>query len=315
MESPFISIIIPTYNRAHIIGDTLESIHSQTYTQWECIVVDDGSTDETASLMENWLAKDNRFQYMHRPSQMNKGPNSCRNHGFSKSKGNYVQWFDSDDLYKPHALATYVEQITEGTDAVVAKLERINLDTGIKIDENNIISENEILDYLEGRITFYVSGPVWKRTFLEQHHALFDEDIRNMDDWDFNLRMLYKEPNIAYINNPLIEYRIHENSLFQELDKINIAEIESDIKAREKHVQLLRKNGMADYKVVQKFIAMRYFKFLRRALYTKAGNSWYLFKKAVGSHLRIKDYKTALRIIVGFISYRLFKKGYNLLKK
>ena len=63
IKSPLISIIIPTYNRAHIIGETLDSIIAQTYTNWECIVVDDGSSDNTAEVMAKYIVKDSRFRY------------------------------------------------------------------------------------------------------------------------------------------------------------------------------------------------------------------------------------------------------------
>ena len=83
---PLISIIIPTYNRAQIIGETLDSLIAQTYANWECIAVDDGSTDNTDEVLVAYCNKDTRFQYHHRPKDKLKGPNSCRNYGFTRSK-------------------------------------------------------------------------------------------------------------------------------------------------------------------------------------------------------------------------------------
>ncbi|MEC7784130.1 MAG: glycosyltransferase family 2 protein [Bacteroidota bacterium] len=96
--NPLVSIIIPTYNRAHLIGETLDSVLAQTYTHWECIVVDDGSTDGTDEVLATYVEKDSRFQYHHRPKDRPKGANVCRNYGFELSKGKYIQWLDSDDL-------------------------------------------------------------------------------------------------------------------------------------------------------------------------------------------------------------------------
>lgn len=87
MEQPLVSIIIPTYNRAHLIGETLDSVLAQIYTNWECIVVDDGSTDSTAELLAFYVEKDSRFQYHHRPKDRLKGANACRNYGFELSRG------------------------------------------------------------------------------------------------------------------------------------------------------------------------------------------------------------------------------------
>src|SRR5690554_5799485 len=104
-QNPLVSIIIPTFNRAHLIGETLDSVLAQTYHNWECIVVDDGSTDNTDEVMAEYIAKDARFQYHHRPAVKSKGANACRNYGFEKSKGAYIQWFDSDDLMHPEKIA------------------------------------------------------------------------------------------------------------------------------------------------------------------------------------------------------------------
>ena len=96
--NPLVSIIIPTYNRANLIGETLNSIKAQTYTNWECIVVDDGSTDQSDRVLEIYCKKDHRFQFYNRPEKRPKGANACRNYGFKKSKGVYILFFDSDDF-------------------------------------------------------------------------------------------------------------------------------------------------------------------------------------------------------------------------
>ena len=96
--TPVVSIIIPTYNRAHLIGETLDSVIAQTFSNWECIVVDDGSKDYTNELLDFYSEKDPRIYFYHRPSNRRKGANACRNYGFELSKGKYVQWLDSDDI-------------------------------------------------------------------------------------------------------------------------------------------------------------------------------------------------------------------------
>ncbi|MCB0747424.1 MAG: glycosyltransferase family 2 protein [Ignavibacteriae bacterium] len=107
-QSPLVSIIIPTFNRVHLIGETLDSILAQTYTNWECIVVDDNSTDDTETLVKGYQSKDSRIQYHKRPSNRLKGANACRNYGFELSQGAYVNWFDSDDLMVNTRLETAV---------------------------------------------------------------------------------------------------------------------------------------------------------------------------------------------------------------
>ena len=99
MNNPLVSIIIPTYNRAHIIHETLDSVLSQSYTNWKCIVVDDGSTDTTEEVLKSYVKKDARFQYNKRPIDRKKGANACRNYGLDLAKGAYIVFFDSDDVF------------------------------------------------------------------------------------------------------------------------------------------------------------------------------------------------------------------------
>lgn len=85
------------------------------------------------------------------------------------------------------------------------------------------------------------------KKFLEKQFELFDEKISNLDDWDFNLRMLYENPVITYIDEPLIKYRMHENSLSNEIEKLNFHEIKSEMLAREKHIKLIKQNKKQMY--------------------------------------------------------------------
>ena len=78
MSQPLVSIIIPTYNRAHLISETLRSIKLQTYQNWECIIIDDGSTDNSAEVIAEFCAQDNRSQFFKRPQNQPKGANTCR---------------------------------------------------------------------------------------------------------------------------------------------------------------------------------------------------------------------------------------------
>ena len=81
-KSPLVSIIIPSYNRAKLLEETLDSILAQTWKNWECIVVDDGSTDSTEELLKMKYLNDKRFTWYRRPQDVPKGANACRNYGF-----------------------------------------------------------------------------------------------------------------------------------------------------------------------------------------------------------------------------------------
>jgi glycosyltransferase involved in cell wall biosynthesis len=311
---PLVSIIIPTYNRAHLIGETLSSVLKQTYTNWECIIIDDNSTDNTSEIIHNYIEKDNRFKYYSRPNEFPKGANSCRNYGFKLSKGQYIKWFDSDDFMYPDLLQTQIISFANITDVSVCKLEYYDFDNDKFLKENTIFSKNLIEDYLIGRITFYISGPLWKRSLLEKQAYLFDESITNLDDWDFNLRMLYQEPVITFINESLIQYRMHEASLSQEINKLNFNEVQSEFRAREKHLELLKKNNLVDSRILQNYIKDRYKFILREALLLNDKKKEYYIRKLLFSQLKIFDFTGFIKTIFGFTIFSVFNKGYKILK-
>ena len=308
-----ISIIIPTYNRAHLIGETLDSIIAQTYNNWECIIVDDGSTDNTAEFMSKYIDKDNRFQYHKRPKERIKGANSCRNFGFELAKGEYINWIDSDDLYKPQALKIFSENFSLGIDVVISKLEIIDFKTNIKINETTILSDNLIEDYYVKNIVFYVCGPLWRKTFLLKQIELFDEEISNLDDWDFNLRMLYQKPNINYLNVSLIQYRVHDNSLSNEISKLNFKEVKSEFFAREKNLKIIRQNKTANLNVIKICNKNRYQHILRDVLIAGHPKKYFFLKKLLIKQFQLLDFKGMIKSIFGFTTYVVFKKGYKLL--
>ena len=304
---------MPTYNRAHLIGETLDSVLAQTYPNWECIIVDDGSTDTSDEVVGEYVKKDSRFQYYQRPKDRKKGPNSCRNYGLELSKGEFVKWFDSDDLMYSELLEEQIASFKSTTDCSVCKIVYCDFEKNITVKENTIYSSQLIEDYLVGRITFYVSGPLWRKRFLNNRKELFDENLFNLDDWDFNLRMLYKNPNIAFINKPLIKYRVHENSLSKEIGKLNVKEIKSEFNAREKHLKLIRSNNKANFKILQNSNLEQYRFILREAMVTNNKNKKYFFKHLFLKQLEAFVVKQAFRTFIVFFIYRVFKKGYRFL--
>lgn len=309
-----LSIIIPTYNRAHLISETLNSIIEQNYQNWECIIIDDESTDNTEQIITEFSLKYPAIQYFKRPTHLSKGPNSCRNYGFSKSKGTIINWFDSDDLFLPSAFQNLVKAFTENVDVVVAKLEIIDFENNKKIKENKIQSNQIIEDYFMGKIAFYVCGPFWSREFINKQSSLFDVALRNLDDWDFNLRMVYQNPKINYLNQVIMQYRFHQDSLSQEIQKFNFTEIQSEIYAREKFLQIINEDKHVNKSVLLDFYTKRCQFFLREALLKKHPKKYYVLFKTLNLQLRNHRFLSAIKTFFGFIVYSVFGKGYKLIK-
>ena len=106
MKQPLVSIIVSCYNQAHCITNTLESIVAQTYTNWECIIVDDGSKDTSAVLIKEFIKDDTRFTYLF---QNNQGVSVARNTGFKLASGIFVNFLDGDDTFLPNKLKEQVQ--------------------------------------------------------------------------------------------------------------------------------------------------------------------------------------------------------------
>jgi len=205
---PLVSIIIPTYNRAHLLGETLDSVMMQTYSNWECIVVDDGSTDATVKLMGLYCEKDSRIQYHHRPINRPKGANACRNFGFELSKGAYIQWFDSDDIIDSNILSKAIEifQLNNKLDFVFFNYQVFDgILKDIIIKQVNK-SEDPFIDYFRGKINLATPSVLWKKKAIIRNK--FNETLKKSQELNFVFQ-LYKE---GY--NTLVGFYINENGFF-----------------------------------------------------------------------------------------------------
>ena len=199
-------------------------------------------------------------------------------------------------------------------DVVVSKLELKNLEKNETIEVNEIFSNLLIEDYLLGNVSFYVSGPLWKREFLV-NKELFDEKIRNLDDWDFNLRMMYNKPHIFFLDEVIAIYRIHEDSLLHELGKCNFNEIYSEFSAREKHLKLLSSLEYKEARLkLRDFIIARSLFFLRIGLSLPFKEKCKLFLITLKYQMKYQYHRIFFKTLLAFFTSIIFNKGYTLLK-
>ncbi|WP_445718811.1 glycosyltransferase family 2 protein [Flavobacterium sp.] len=185
MFNPLVSIIIPTYNRAHLIGETLDSIFEQTYTNWECIIVDDGSTDDTASIVADYVKSDARFQYHIRKDVWMKGSCSCRNIGILISKGEYFQFLDSDDIISSNKIFDQINIFNESSyqTFVFCKWGRFNKN----INDKFLYDKMPIYDCFDDPILF-LNNLIVSKGYLPIHSFLFPrEEIDKVGLWDDKL--------------------------------------------------------------------------------------------------------------------------------
>lgn len=213
-----ISIIIPVYNRENLILETLKSISAQTYKSWECIIVDDGSIDDTAQIVLNYANKDARFIYKKRPENLIKGANSSRNYGLKFAKGNVVKWFDSDDIMLPNHLEMALEYLVKNhLDFVVTQ--SLNFDDVTKeflgsefktIEDINLITPENFAKNVIGWMTI---------DFLAMKNAIlpieFNEQISIGDEYNYFIRLLNYKLRCGILEEVLSHRRIHSGSIMK----------------------------------------------------------------------------------------------------
>lgn len=226
-----ISILIPNFNKSKFLVQTLDSVLAQEYEDWECIVVDDHSTDNSYEILQTYQKRDERFKIFRRPDSTPKGANYCRNLAFSYSKGDFIQWFDSDDIMYPWYLKDKVEYLESHKEVpfVVSKGELIfdeNFEGSKKFGQN-FYSDDPIEDYLKFKILFFSPGPLFRRPVMEES-GLFNVKLQRHQEWELFFRVVLNHSKWGCIDKVSFGYLIHNNSItsrFQEKKKIVESEL------------------------------------------------------------------------------------------
>ncbi|QDO93686.1 glycosyltransferase family 2 protein [Formosa sediminum] len=195
-NNPLISIIIPLFNREELIKDTLNSLLNQTYNRWECVIVDDGSTDLSFDVVKNFCHKDSRIRLLKR-DRLPKGAPTCRNIALEKSKGDYIIFLDSDDLLAANCLENRILRYKENLDLdfIVFKSLLFN-DSKNKMAFNKLwnisTEEDDLLRFLRFDAVWQTAGPIYKREFALKFP--FTEGLPFLQDADLGIKMLLSKP-------------------------------------------------------------------------------------------------------------------------
>ena len=211
MDEPLVSIIIPTYNRAHLIGKTLDSIKAQTYTNWECVVVDDGSTDDTDKVLKEYCKRDSRIKYFIRPKEHLSGGNGARNFGFKLSNGEYVNWFDSDDIMFNNFIKGKVSLIGQ-YDFLATKSVNVFEDGSVaEVYNFNGTEKITFHNFIVQKIGWITNDFFVKKSSLSG--LIFNEKLKSGQEYNFFSRYLEKNTNGLYVNQQFSERKIHGTSI------------------------------------------------------------------------------------------------------
>lgn len=314
---PTVSIIIPTYNRAHLIKETLNSVQEQTFDDWECIIVDDGSIDNTNEIVREIVKNDSRFQYHHRPSIRPKGANSCRNYGFEMSKGKYINWFDSDDVMTLNFVKWKVLELENqnNIDAVISKtmMFRDNITNIVGSENRTFLSENTLQDFLKLKIAWYLPDVMWRKDFFE-NRTIFNENLLAGQDRDFHARMLLHNPRLKVIDKYLTYYRLHIDNI-----TLNVDNRENPIFKISHLLSVLQLiKLLSEANILSKSLKIYFFKsmmkYLPFVINDKSGIKTLIKLLKSLSFFSLEIFLNWVKIFFTYISLKLFGKGEKLLK-
>ena len=245
-SNPLVSAIIPTYNRAHIVGDAVESVLGQTYSNIEVIVVDDGSKDDTLRCLQQY---GDRIRVV---TQGNAGPAAARNRGIAESRGELIAFLDSDDIWLPAKIERQVALLQRAGASVPCCLcnilmkwnsgDRASFDIALlkpSAEEGVWLNADEVL---ATRFVLFNQGIVIRRPVLEKIGG-FDESIRYLEDYELPLRLSLEGP-WAFIETPLAVWRESmTNSVFKNSQREDLRVSECMVKVLERHLARVDSNG------------------------------------------------------------------------
>lgn len=260
--SPKISIIIPVYNTEKYIARCLDSIKNQTYTDFEVVIVNDGSTDNSESICMDFALRDPRFRVY---TKENGGNSSALNHGFQYLTGEYVTVVDSDDYIDERCFETLYEMSTKYSFDLLnfghTYIKNDIADKRVSILPKNILIDNDLmLEYLKRTANTMLLWFNWsfffRRAFLIEHNIKWYETLKVGNDTIFNLKCLFYSKATYSIDKPLYFYIYNPTSLTQQKYKKDL--LENFIEQFNIRLQFYRENKAIDSIDYHEDIAQHY---------------------------------------------------------
>lgn len=305
-----VSIIIPTYNRSSLLVETLDSIINQSYLSWECLVVDDGSTDRTLDIINEYVKKDERFKLLERPPEIQKGANGCRNFGLENSIGTYIQWFDSDDIMHKDFLKEKIETIhSESLDMVFSSAMRFvghfsDANFGYCIDFKG---DNLFNALIKGEVTLGTPLPMWRKSFLLLNKPFFDSEISQSQDLEYYSRLIFAQPNYKFLSKSILYIRSHNSSISGSYLNSEEKYISSFVNVRQRIIQMIDKDA-PQVKILINQILYAFRVSVSKRKFTQATNilnTVRLYEMHLNSNDRIK----LLRVRFFYLIIKTLKRG------
>jgi len=215
-KDPLVSVVMPTYNRVALLPQSIESILNQTYTNFEFIIVDDGSTDGSNALLQTYAQSDPRIKIL--TNTKNRGISYSRNRGTDAAKGKYIAIMDSDDYSEPERLKKSVDYLEKNDDVIA--LNALYHETGKPASwQNNWVPplRFDIIFHLKN---YFSNIAVFRTDFVRKHNIRYNESIMSSEDYDFWAQIFMKGGKFRMLNERLVRIRRHKTNSKEYYDTI-----------------------------------------------------------------------------------------------
>lgn len=231
-----VSIIIPCYNYGSLLPETLGNIQKQSWADWEALIIDDGSTDDTAEIARRFAAGDSRFRYFR---QENRGLSAARNAGLAQTRGGYIQFLDADDLLSPAKIRQQIHymQAHEEVDISYTQCYYFADEEPGKLFPDYEMRNVEwmpktsgrgetVIAALTERNIMPVNSPLLRKKVLEKVSG-FDTGMKSLEDWDFWIKCALNDISFHYLDQSeaYALVRVHGSSMTRDAFKMKLYEI------------------------------------------------------------------------------------------
>ncbi len=233
MINDLVSVIVTCYNQEKYIAQTLKSVLDQSYSNWECIIVDDGSTDLSPKITSNFIKDDDRFVLL---KQTNTGVTKARNAGFKLAKGDFIQFLDGDDTLLPHKLKTQLTALAKHPNTAICicdhqfYLEDSQRYTYFKFERLDKKPLKQLLYGWHAGVAFPPHAPLYKKSLWLDGELPFPEDYKyRCEDWVFNVLVALKDQNYIILEDVLCTYHMSSNNYTSNTKNLAAAAIKAAI--------------------------------------------------------------------------------------
>ncbi|AEH45609.1 glycosyl transferase family 2 [Thermodesulfatator indicus DSM 15286] len=302
---PLVSVIIPTYNRAFLLREAIFSVINQTFQDWELLIIDDRSTDNTKEIVSDLARKEPRIKYL--TNKFKKGPAGARKYGIQNARGEYIAFLDSDDLWKPWHLEKaiflltkykYIDwfyadvELVKNNNVIISSIKKKNWHgrtkfSYLELEPNFFLFNDQEFLYKAIKYEIYAglqTSVIKKSTF---NFVNFNEDVRIGEDKLLVYEAILSGLKFAYLLNIHATYRVHENHLSNVYSQ-DLFSQEKKILEYTKHYKILLERLPASRKrersLVIKKLSQIYFWDIGYSLFWQNLNTdkaFYYFKKAL----------------------------------